>query len=103
MTKKPKEKKSEGLDVRLPYSVKKRFMAATKARGETASAAVRRFIEEYISETEAALSKPPLKEVAMTAQRNPLKTLAIAGTALGAMSLVALPSAADEAIFQSVR
>ena len=96
---KPKrpEKKTESLDVRLPHSVKRDFMAAARARGETASAAVRRFIDGYIAETETGRSETPIKELTMTVKRNPLKSLAMAASAAMAASLFAtLPSTADD-------
>jgi hypothetical protein len=97
--KKRPEKKSESLDVRLPWSVKNAFMAATRTRDETASAAVRRFIDSYIAETEAGATVTPLKEAAMTVRRNPIKILSIATATAGALSLAALPSAADSSAF----
>lgn len=96
------EKKSESLDVRLPYSVKRAFMAATRRNGETASAAVRRFIDGYIEETEAGAPYPLFKDTAMTVKRNPLKSLAIISGAAGALSLAALPSAADPSAFEKL-
>ena len=96
---KPKrpEKKTESLDVRLPHSVKRDFMAAARARGETASAAVRRFIDGYIAETETGRSETPIKELTMTVKRNPLKSLTMAASAgMAAVLFVALPSTADD-------
>lgn len=102
---KPKrpEKKSETLDVRLPYSVKRAFMAATKERGETASSAIRGFIDRYVAETEAGKTPIPLQEVAMTLKKNRLKTLTVAaGTAMGVFAFSAMPSAADDAVFEKL-
>lgn len=96
---KPKrpEKKSESLDVRLPYRVKRNFMAAARTHGETASAAVRRFIEGYIAETEAGQSETAIKELTMTVKRNPMKSLAVAASAaMAAFMFAAQPSIADD-------
>lgn len=92
-----KEKKSESLDVRLPYSVKTAFMAATKRKGETASEAVRRFIETYIEEAEYETVTPLWRETATTVRKNPLKSLAAASAVASAMTMTALPAAAIEA------
>ncbi|THD79353.1 MAG: hypothetical protein E7812_09780 [Phenylobacterium sp.] len=46
MTRAPK--KSESLEVRLPYAAKQAFMAACEKDGRTASEAVRAFIEAEI-------------------------------------------------------
>ncbi len=45
-------KKSETLEVRLPHTVKKAFMARARSRGQTASALLREFIESYLAETD---------------------------------------------------
>jgi hypothetical protein len=44
-------KKSETLEVRLPYEAKTAFMARCHDDGRTASEAVRRFIEQEIADT----------------------------------------------------
>ena len=46
----PGAKKSETLEVRLPYAAKQAFMARCQARGATASEAVRAFIEADIGQ-----------------------------------------------------
>lgn len=98
-----KEKKSESLDVRLPYSVKTAFMSATKRRGETASEAVRRFIESYIEEAELETVTPLWRETATTVRKNPLKSLAAASAVASAMTMTALPAAAVEAGYNTSR
>lgn len=45
----PREKKSDTLEVRLPHTLKARFMARCRAQGVTASDAVRAFIEDRAS------------------------------------------------------
>ncbi|MEO0449853.1 MAG: hypothetical protein AAFZ74_06035 [Pseudomonadota bacterium] len=98
---KRREKKSESLDIRLPYQQKQDFMAATKQQGETASQALRRFISDYIEEARLAEQPHPVQEISMTLARHRLKTLATAaGAALGVFSVTALPSAADANAFE---
>ncbi len=70
MTKR-REKKSESLEIRLPYSQKQAFMEACRERGVTASDVLREFIaEELQPEPDAPRSW------AMTVRNNPLKTAA---------------------------
>ena len=97
---KRREKKSESLDIRLPYQQKQDFMAATKQQGETASQALRRFIADYIEEARLAEQPHPVQEISMTLARHRFKTIATAaGAALGVFSVTALPSAADANAF----
>jgi len=99
MTDKRREKKSESLEVRLPYSVKRAFMRATKRRGETASEAVRQFIDQYLEEAAQAETPSALSEITMTVTKNPRKTLAMAlSAAAAAFTFAALPSAADDGV-----
>ena len=98
--KRRKEKKSESLDIRLPYEQKRAFMEATRKRGETASQALRQYISSYIEEARLADQPNPVQEITMTLARHRLKTIATAaGAALGAFTITALPSAADSAAF----
>ena len=98
--KRRKEKKSESLDIRLPFEQKREFMEATRLRGETASSALRRFITTYIEEARLAEQPHPVQEITMTLARHRFKTIATAaGAALGVFSVAALPSAADSAAF----
>ena len=97
---KRREKKSESLDIRLPYQQKQDFMAATKQQGETASQALRRFIADYVEEARLAEQPHPVQEISMTLARHRFKTIATAaGAALGVFSVTALPSAADANAF----
>ena len=96
--KRRKQKKSESLDIRLPFEQKREFMEATRLRGETASSALRRFIATYIEEARLAEQPHPVQEITMTLARHRFKTIATAaGAALGVFSVTALPSAADSA------
>ena len=95
-----REKKSETLEVRLPYSVKRAFMKATHRKGETASEAVRDFIDQYLEEARQAKRKSTLQEMMMTIDNNRKKTAALlTGLAATAFTFGALPSAADDAVF----
>lgn len=99
--KRRKEKKSESLDIRLPFEQKRAFMDATRTRGETASQALREFISAYIEDARLAEQTNPVQEITMTLARHRLKTLATAtGAALGVFSVAALPSAADSTAFE---
>ncbi len=101
--KRRKEKKSESLDIRLPYEQKRAFMDATRQRGETASNALRRFIATYIEEARLAEQPNPVQEITMTLARHRFKTIATAaGAALGLFSVAALPSAADSTAFDAL-
>lgn len=101
--KRRKEKKSESLDIRLPYEQKREFMDATRKRGETASNALRRFIATYIEEARLAEQPNPVQEITMTLARHRFKTIATAaGAALGVFSITALPSAADSTAFDAL-
>lgn len=99
-----REKKSESLDVRLPYSVKRRFMEAARSRGETASDAVRRFIATYLDDPAQADPQPFWSDWIMTAQRNLKKTAAVtACLAAGAFALTMLaPASAEDALFKTL-
>lgn len=100
---KRREKKSESLDIRLPHQQKLDFMAATKQRGETASQALRRYIDSYIEEARLAEHQSKVQEITMTLARHRLKTFATAaGAAIGVFSVSALPSAADSSAFEAL-
>ena len=98
-----KEKKSESLDIRLPYEQKRDFMEATRQKGETASLALRRYIAAYIDEARLADQPNTVQEITMTLARHRFKTLATAaGAALSVFSITALPSAADSTAFEKL-
>jgi hypothetical protein len=83
----PRLKKSETLEIRLPYPTKLAFMASCRAEGRSASEALRRFIEAEIDGRPDAA--PPRRQPSRRAWR--LIAGALAATAMGA---VALPSLA---------
>ncbi len=100
---KRREKKSESLDIRLPFQQKQDFMAATRHNGETASQALRRFISNYIEDARLAEQSHPVQEISMTLAKHKLKTFATAaGAAIGVFSVAALPSAADSTAFEAL-
>ena len=97
-TGKKAEKKSETLDIRLPYAQKRAFMQATGAQGETASEAIRAFISDYIDQAHPTEPKNPVQDFTMTLARHKLKTLTSAlAASLGFIALTTMPSAADSA------
>ena len=97
---KRREKKSESLDIRLPYQQKQDFMAATKQRGETASQALRQYISTYIEEARLEQQPNKVQEITMTLARHRFKSIATAaGAAIGVFSVAALPSAAENTAF----
>lgn len=99
--KRRKEKKSESLDIRLPFEQKREFMEATRQNGETASQALRGFIADYIEKARLAENPNPVQEITMTLARHRFKTIATtAAAALGVFSMTALPSAADSTAFE---
>jgi len=100
---KRREKKSESLDIRLPYQQKQDFMAATKQQGETASQVLRGFISDYIEEARLAEQPSKVQEISMTLARHRFKSIATAaGAAIGVFSVTALPSAADSTVFEQL-
>lgn len=73
------EKKSETLEVRLPYSQKRAFMDACAAEGTTASEEVRGFVGRFLD----ARAIKPGRNLMMTAKNHPLKVAAGALTLAG--------------------
>ena len=106
MTKPPKptrpEKKSEMLDVRLPYGMKQALVEACRKQGVTVSDTVRGLFSEYVSAAQAGETQPKLKGIAMKIAKNPRKTLGMTlAAALSAVVFLAQPSVADDALFES--
>ena len=97
----PKEKKSEMLDVRLPFGLKQALVEACRKQGVTVSDTVRGLISEYVNATKAGHIHPKLKGIAMKIARNPLKTTGMTLASLAAFALMAAPSTADERLFAS--
>ena len=88
MNRKRPLKKSETVEVRLPYVTKTAFMARCRAEGRTASDAIRSFIEAELDRS-AEAGAPPVRM-----GWRPLLAAAVAGLALGA---AAAPSLAQSA------
>ena len=102
MTDKPrktgrKEKKSEMLDVRLPYGMKRDLQDAARQNGETVSDAVRSLISGYIEKTRAATQTSTQDLIAMTFRKHPVKSAGAFGSAFAALAVFfAMPSTAQD-------
>jgi len=81
MTEKPRLKKSETLEIRLPYPTKLAFMARCRDEGRSASEALRHFIDGH-------LDAPRVRPWRMPGR------LVMGALAAAAMGAVALPSLA---------
>jgi hypothetical protein len=86
----PRLKKSETLEIRLPYPTKLAFMARCRDEGRSASEALRLFIDGHL---DAAAARPSARLAARMPHRIPGRLLAGALIA-AAMGAVALPSLA---------
>lgn len=87
-----KPKKSETLEIRLPFSTKERFMARCRDDGRSASEAVRGFIDaEIYGPTRSGRSRVWQVMVA-----------AVAGLALGAVAAPSLAKASGQTAFEQV-
>ncbi len=96
------EKNSERVEVRLPYSLKQRFLSACERAGETPSEALRDAMADYILRIEQA-GKPNLFEgMTMRLIHNPLKAAGMTLASLTAFALMAAPSSADERLFKAL-
>lgn len=79
-------KKSETLEIRIPYPTKMAFMARCRQDGRSASEALRQFIEQHLRD--AAGSRP-------APRRSPtLRRLIVGGAVAAAVGAIALPSLA---------
>lgn len=101
MGKRP-EKNSERVEVRVPHSLKQRFLAACQTAGDTPSAVLRNAMSDYITRLEAAEQPNRFEEFTMKLIRNPLKAASITLTSLAAFTLMAAPSSADERLFKAL-
>ncbi|MGV9008884.1 DUF2613 family protein [Brevundimonas sp.] len=91
MTRDPAPKKSESLEIRLPFSTKGRFMARCRDDGRSASEAVRGFIENEIEGP--ARSRSRVWQVLVAA---------MAGLALGAVAAPSLAKASAQTAFEQL-
>ncbi|MAP95716.1 MAG: hypothetical protein CMK07_12270 [Ponticaulis sp.] len=94
------EKKSETLEVRLPYSQKIAFMDACKEEGITASEALRAGIDEFL-ETRSRQSQHShaMKDVVTLMTRKKKTVGSLLALSLSAVAFTALPSAAADELF----
>lgn len=83
----PRLKKSETLEIRLPYAAKQAFMAGCRAEGRTASEALRGFIDQRLT--------PPAPRRRLTR----LAAGALIATAVGAFALPSLARPSLQAEF----
>ena len=95
MSRRESPKKSETLEVRLPYSTKIAFMARCRASGRTASEAVRHFIEQD-------LGAKPLSSRRSRWRGWQALAAALAGLAVGAIAAPSLahPTPNSRAVFE---
>lgn len=95
------EKKSETLEVRLPYSQKIAFMNACKREGISASEALRAGIAEFLDAHDRQSQRSnPLKEVVTLMRLNTKKTIgSLMALSLGTAIFAAMPSAAEDELF----
>lgn len=95
------EKKSESLEVRLPYSQKIAFMDACREEGITASEALRAGIDEFLASREGQSQQSnQFRDVVTLMKTNPKKTAgSLMALSLGAALFTAMPSAAQDELF----
>ena len=94
------EKKSESLEVRLPYSQKIAFMQACKEQGITSSDALRAGIDEFLATREGQSQPSQFKNVVTLMKTNPKKTVgSLMAMSIGAALFTAMPSAAQDELF----
>lgn len=95
------EKKSESLEVRLPYSQKIAFMEACKEEGITASEALRAGIDEFLATREGqSQQSSQFKDVVTLMKANPKKTVSsLIALSIGSALFATMPSAAQDELF----
>lgn len=92
MARMPSPKKSETLEIRLPFSTKERFMAHCRMDGRSASEAVRGFIDAEI-EGPVRRGRSRVWQVLVAA---------VAGLALGAVAAPSLAKASGQTTFEQL-
>ena len=100
---KRQEKKSESIEVRLPYSQKQAFMDACKDEGLTASEALRAEISTFLlSRARRSQRNASVKETWNMIKQNRKKTAGtLTALAAGAALFAAVPSSAEDALFRA--
>lgn len=89
-------KKSESLEIRLPYPTKQAFMARCQAEGVTASEALRGFIDRQIEPAQPRI-RPPGRPLSKRAHwiAGALVAAAVGAVAVPSLALPALSHAAS--------
>lgn len=99
---KRQEKKSESIEIRLPYSQKTAFIDACREQGISASEALRTQIDFFMTQSEKPRQHDFIGAFNNMLERHKKKTFAGVATFATAMSLAfALPSSADNTQFKS--
>jgi hypothetical protein len=92
MTRRTLPKKSETLEIRLPFSTKEQFMARCRDDGRSASEALRGFIEDQIEG----------RTRSMRSRAWQFAVAAAAGLALGAVAAPSLAKASGQTAFEQL-
>ncbi len=100
-----KPKKSETLEVRLPWETKQAFLGACREDGTTASEVVRVSIDDYLEKRERPVNANPARTLITMIPRPVRKRryLAAAGGLAGLAVFAALPSAAGPDLMATFR
>src|SRR5262245_35953241 len=91
-------KKSETLEVRIPYETKQAFLAACREDGTTASEVVRTSVQTYLDERERPVPQEKrtlIMKLPQPIRRYGLRAAAGGAIAAGFTALAVLPSAAS--------
>jgi len=84
------EKKSEVIEVRLPYSLKQEFMARARDDGRTASDIVREFIELYLAGSAPAVVQPSAWDGLAANVRKAIRPVSVIAGAVATATAVSL-------------
>lgn len=102
MTTDRREKLSERMEIRLPYSDKRRFLDACRKAGDVPSDVLRTALRDYVARVETADHLSLAEDLSMKLVRNPLKSLGMAfASTVAAIGFAAQPSLADDLLFES--
>lgn len=100
--KKRQEKKSESLEIRLPYSQKTAFIEACREQGISASEALRAQIDLFVEDVSAPQKPNRLGAAFDMIKRHRKKAIASLTALAASLSIgLALPSQADEPLFSA--
>jgi hypothetical protein len=95
MSKARPPKKTETLEVRVPYALKRDFMAQARSRGRTASAELREFIDSYLADGRPVERRPRFNRLMSKRMAKPAAATAMIGAIVAAHLM--LPTAAAAA------